>query len=427
MHPRLPNGKPDFSRVVVCHCTQKDMAKENYERLQRYANLGLLTNLTFANLLPAGRSGNPTNQKLFQAAFTVARQYATAPQGWLVLVGPPGSGKTHLAAAIVNERVSAGLPSFFITVPDLLDHLRAAFNPASEISYDDLFERVRGAPLLVLDDFGAQAATPWAKEKLDQLLNHRFNNALPTVIVLAMPLEEQEESSRIRFSDPAHSHIIVIAEKPAADSDYEWPEQFKLQKAMTFEKFDARRANLPQEQRENLEKAFHLAYDFARNPEGWLVFMGVTGCGKTHLAAAIANYRYQTRQPALFIVVPEFLDHLRSTFAPESKTSYDQVFERVKKAPLLVLDDFGEQSTTPWAQEKLYQVINYRYNARLATIITTRYSADELMERLDSSISSRLGDPKISMIWNIIAPDYRTDATTNQKKTPRHTSRYSRQ
>ena len=57
--------------------------------------------------------------------------------------------------------------------------------------------------------------------------------------------------------------------------------------------------------------------------------------------------------------------------------------------PMLVLDEFGEQSTTPWAQEKLYQVINYRYNARLATVITTTLSFDEI----ESRVSSRMVDP----------------------------------
>ncbi|MCL0094792.1 ATP-binding protein, partial [Dehalococcoidales bacterium] len=180
---------------------------------------------------------------------------------------------------------------------------------------------------------------------------------------------------------------------------------------MTFDNFDWRRVNLLPEQRQNLEQVFRLALDFAKSPEGWMVLLGDTGCGKTHLAAAIANYRLQAGKPALFVVVPDFLDHLRSTFSPESKVSYDQLFERVKNAPLLILDDFGEQSTTPWAQEKLYQVINYRYNARLATIFTTRCSLDEI----DSPISSRFVDPKISLVFNILAPDYRTDAT--QKKT----------
>ena len=118
------------------------------------------------------------------------------------------------------------------------------------------------------------------------------------------------------------------------------------------------------------------------------------------------------------MVVPEFLDHLRSTFSPDSKVSYDQLFEGVKTTPLLVLDDFGEQTTTPWAQEKLYQVINYRYNARLATVLTTCRSLEEIENR----ISSRLADPKISTPFNIMAPDYRGDIKSDKRAKSYHPS-----
>lgn len=170
---------------------------------------------------------------------------------------------------------------------------------------------------------------------------------------------------------------------------------------MTFENF-RKRDNLPLEERENLDRAYNLALEFARSPEGWLVFRGDNGCGKTHLAAAIVNYCYQHKQPALFVVVPDFLDHLRSTFSPESETSYDQLFESVRNAPLLVLDDFGKQTTTPWAQEKLFQVINHRYNAKLPTVITTNLAEEEM----DSPILSRFADPTICTAFHILAPDY---------------------
>jgi len=180
---------------------------------------------------------------------------------------------------------------------------------------------------------------------------------------------------------------------------------------MTFDNFDSKRVHLSQVQHENLEEAFREAREFAKSPDGWLVFQGVNGCGKTHLAAAIVNYRYQVNQPALFIVVPDFLDHLRSTFSPESRVSYDQFFESIKGTPLLVLDDYGEQTTTPWAQEKLYQVINHRYNARMPTVITTTCTTDEM----DSPIRSRFIDPKISLIFNIIVPDYRSDQPSQRR------------
>ena len=419
LYPLLPSGKPDFSRVVPCRCTQKELKKERQTRLQQYSNLGSLNRLTFDNLEPQGRSGDSKSQAQFGHAYEAAKVFAAEPNGWLVLSGPSGSGKTHLAAAIVSECVDRGYPSFYITAPDLLDHLRSTYNPDSEIPYDDFFNQVRDAPLLVLDDLGAQTGTPWAKEKLDQLLTHRFNNKLPTVIIPIIPLDQLEDRLRTRFTDRELSQICMVEEKRPLSLDYTWDPEFELQKNMTFNNFDWRRLNLPPEQRENLEQAYHLAFDFAKSPEGWLVFMGETGCGKTHLAAAIVNYLYQANKPALFVVVAEFLDHLRSTFNPESKVSYDQSFERVKAAPLLVLDDFGEQSTTTWALEKLYQIINYRYNARLATVITTRCSLQEILEEIESSISSRLGDPKISTPFNITAPDYRGDPQPSQKRASR--------
>ena len=199
-------------------------------------------------------------------------------------------------------------------------------------------------------------------------------------------------------------------------STQEHMEGLKLLQSMTFDNFDRRRINLPSEQRQNLEEAFRLAYNFAKSPDGWLVFQGTNGCGKTHLTAAIANYRLQTDKPALFVVVPDFLDHLRSTFSPESKISYDELFERVRKAPLLILDDFGEESGTPWADEKLYQLINYRYNARLPTVVTTCLA----LEEIESRISSRMADTTLSLLFNIMAPDHRGDIKGRIRHPRRH-------
>ncbi len=414
VHPRLPSGRPDYSRVVPCRCVRAAKEKELENRLQKYSNLGILASCSFDNITENGLSGDSARKELFKKACDAAKAYAAEPKGWLIFIGPSGSGKTYLSAAIVHERIKHKYPAFFQTVPDLLDHLRSAFAPGSEVPYDELFEQVRNAPLLVLDDLGVQASTPWAKEKLDQLLNHRFIHELPTVITTSTPLDELDERIRTRVTNPRLSKIYVVEEKTSTLQEYNWGQGFELEKEMTFKTFDSKRLNLPQEQRQNLEWAYNLALRFAESPEGWLIFQGVNGCGKTHLAAAIVNYRYEAKKPALFIVVPEFLDHLRKTFSPESKVSYDQLFEAVKNASLLVLDDFGEQSTTPWAQEKLYQVINHRYNARLATVITTNNSLDELEPR----VSSRLVDPRISMVINIRAPDYRGDKSSHPNTAP---------
>ena len=410
VHPLLSSGKPDYGTVVPCKCLCKTTNKRRQIVLEKYSNIGSLKRLNFENLIPQGRSGTAASQQKFEAAYNAAKEFAASPEGWLVFIGASGCGKTHIAAAIANERISKGFPVFFITAADLLDHLRSAFNPESEVTYDKLFEQVRNAPLLILDDLGAHADKPWAKEKLDQLLNHRFNNELPTVITATPPTEQLGDRLVNRITDPRLCRVFYIEEQNDETLDTGWSDGLELQKNMTFASFDWKRVNLPQGQRDNLERIYRLAFEFAKSPEGWLVLQGVTGCGKTHLASAIVNYQYQANKPALFIFVPEFLDHLRSAFNPDSKISYDQLFEKVKNTPLLVLDDFGEQAATPWAREKLYQVINSRYNARLATIITTRCSLDEI----DSPIRSRFIDPQISVTFAIEAPDYRGDSSSSQ-------------
>jgi len=422
VHPLSDSGRPDFSRVVPCKCSHQELKKEKLAQLQQYSNLGALSRLTFDNLVPTGRYDDAAVQQNFTRAYEAARAFASEPKGWLILVGPSGCGKTHLACAIANCRLSLGQPAFYIGVADLLDHLRSAFSPSSEVAHDELFERVKNAPLLILDDLTMTATTLWAKGKLEHLLDYRFNLNLPTVITTDVPVEEFDDSLRGHLTDSELCNICVIQGKSALTLEHLSSIDLEALCKKTFSNFDYKSLNLAPEERQSLEQAHRNAVNFAKSPEGWLVFMGVNGCGKTHLAAAIANHLRREGKSVLFIVVTDLLDYLRSTFNPESRVSYDELFERIKKAPVLILDDFGEQAATPWAQEKLYQLINYRYNARLATVITTCLSLDEIERR----ISSRMVDPSLSLVLNINAPDYRGDIKAPRSHGTKTQQRYSR-
>jgi DNA replication protein DnaC len=140
-----------------------------------------------------------------------------------------------------------------------------------------------------------------------------------------------------------------------------------------------------------LKQAFDAARQFAEHPRGWLLLTGPYGCGKTHLAAAIGNYQAGLGFPPLMVSVPDLLDHLRATFSPNSTVSLDRRFEEIRTTHLLILDDLGTQSATPWAREKLYQLFNYRYNAELPTVITTSSTAEEL----DPRLYSRMQDERV--------------------------------
>ncbi|HVU69348.1 MAG TPA: ATP-binding protein [Ktedonobacteraceae bacterium] len=190
----VPFGHPQFGKAIACKCKEQERKRKRRQQLQEISNLGAFASKRFNTF-------NPRIPGL-QEAFQVSTEFAKAPDGWLLLVGPNGCGKTHLAAAIANDCLEKGAVVLFATVPDLLDHLRAAFAPDSTEVFDQLFARMREAELLVLDDLGAQQSSPWANEKLFQLLNYRYNSEFPTVIT-ANPrgLQSTDDRIRSRLSD----------------------------------------------------------------------------------------------------------------------------------------------------------------------------------------------------------------------------------
>ena len=393
--------------MFLCRCQETQSLDQRLSHIQRYSNLGPLARISFEATRPEGRIPDPESGRLFAAALDAARAFAEEPRGWLVLTGPSGSGKTHLAAAIANRCIDRGQNAFFTFVPDFLDYLRATFAPESSLSYDELFQQARNSPVLVLDDLGSQSGTPWAQEKLFQVFNHRFNALLPTVITVRGPLPRLEDVIRTRmevegFSSVyslGHRNIELLKEVGGLHPD--------MLKQMTFENFKAAgRVKATEEERQNLRFAFETAKAFVESPKGWLVLTGMNGCGKTHLAVAIINERLKLGHPAFFAFVPAFLDYLRATFRPDSLTGYDELFEEVKAAPLLVLDDLGSENSTPWAEEKLYQIIVHRHNGRLPTVITSNYESLDELEEKKPRIRSRLSDAMVE--WApILAPDFR--------------------
>ncbi|MGV8026709.1 MAG: ATP-binding protein [Anaerolineaceae bacterium] len=403
----LPINDPDFGKMEICVCRKEQMDKLKAKHLYDISNVESFHSMTFESFNIYGRTDEKDANKSLEVAFQSAKNFAAQPNGWLFLTGKFGCGKTHLAAAIANEVIRNDTRTLFLTVPDLLDWLRYAFS-GEDASYEERFSEIRDVPFLVLDDLGTQNSTPWAEEKLFQIINHRYVNHLPTVITTNLDFAEIDERISSRINDRDLVMKISIIASDYRDSFSEHKDSpistlAYLSDHRTFNNFSARKKEkLPANEQKSLDQAFLAAQRFAEKPFGWLVFLGAYGTGKTHLAAAIANYRQAAGDDPIFTVVPDLLDHLRATFNPSSPVSYDTVFNQVRNAKLLILDDLGTQNTTPWAREKLFQILNFRYETKAPTVITSSIK----LEEMDARIRSRMLDARVCTIYLLEVPPF---------------------
>lgn len=397
----VPVDDPRFGKFFRCPNNPPEQDNSWQRKLREVGNLEAFADKTFANFHTDLPMHSEAEQGSLRYALNAAVRYAQQPGGWLLINGGYGCGKTHLAAAVGNARLQHGDAVLFITVPDLLDHLRAAYAPSSDVTYDETFERVRNAPILILDDLGVENPSQWAQEKLFQILNHRHTLQLPTIITTNTNIDELDPRLHSRLADINLTQRVTISAP-----DYRNPQRandssllhsnLHLYKDRTFETFDVKNYVYPNE-KQNLEKVLTNAYHYAQNPDGWRLFLGAVGSGKTHLAAATANYREQQGDHVVFLSVPDLLDYLRKAFEPGVKTSFDQRFYDVKNVQFLVLDDLDTENASSWAKEKLFQIIDYRYVRRLPTVITSTREVEDI----DARIRVRLLDDRLCKLLAI--------------------------
>jgi len=200
----VPVGHPMFGRLFECECKKRDLEARRMEDLHRLSNLDAFTEHDFEDFDP----DIPGLGEAYDAAVAFAQEPG---HRWLFLYGPCGVGKTHLAVAIAKYAMEyTKINAYFAVVPDLLDHLRATFDPSSGTGYDERFAQIRNAPLLVLDDLGTESATPWAREKLYQLINHRYVEQMPTVITSNVDQRKVDERIISRILDHRLTQYIEI-------------------------------------------------------------------------------------------------------------------------------------------------------------------------------------------------------------------------
>lgn len=186
--------------------------KREIEKLFSISNLGeRFSKSTFESFLD--RNGSET-------AYKIAVKYVKTFKEWngesLLLWGEPGNGKTHLAAAIVNELSKKGYIVVFQSVPELLQRIRSTFNSENKENETQIMRALLECDLLILDDIGAEKTTEWVEEKLFNIIDGRYRKELPTLYTSNLEPKELKNQVGKRSYDRMVETSLTVKNEAAS-------------------------------------------------------------------------------------------------------------------------------------------------------------------------------------------------------------------
>ncbi len=213
------NGAEGSAQVAVrCECSAPDRDTRVLERARipkRYEHCDLSN---FDVDIYSSESGGATwDRSLEQARLVVqsfVRNFPHVEEQGLLLMGPCGVGKTHLAVAALKELVLRGHGGLFYDYRELLKEIQTSYNPVSQTTEMDVLEPVLTTELLLLDDLGASKPSAWALETIGHILNSRYNEKRITLVTTNYL--DGESAQRARSVLPS-GDTIVNTEDTLAD------------------------------------------------------------------------------------------------------------------------------------------------------------------------------------------------------------------
>lgn len=177
----------DVSGAEPCGCRAENRAAGLEDRAQIPL---LYRNSSFDNFeAPPGEfdPGATELRRVVNAVRNYADEFPLGPRPGLLLVGETGTGKTHLAVAALRRIVAKGFEGLYCNYQTLLNTIKAGYDPVSNSSDREAYRTALDAPVLLLDDLGANRVTDWVEDTINSIITHRCDNRKPLIATTNLP------------------------------------------------------------------------------------------------------------------------------------------------------------------------------------------------------------------------------------------------
>lgn len=198
--------KDGLSGAERCQCSLEGRSRRLEERAAippNYANASL-DNFSLPQDNAIARRGLA---EILLVVRSYAREFPHGDKPGLLFIGDPGTGKTHLAVAVLRALIARGFEGLFYDYQNLLERIRSSYDAASQISDKEAYRNALDAEILLLDDLGAQRITDWTEDTVTSIITYRCNNRKPTL-------------ATTNLTDPDAGGVVVERTPGAAKVDY---------------------------------------------------------------------------------------------------------------------------------------------------------------------------------------------------------------